>query len=271
MRKSLLLLVFFFGVTFVSACTNDDANNDGDVSQNNVIEDDNEFMYLDLVTEIELDDIVEDSYIESIYVTLDDEDIDALKKIVSKIEKSEEHPVSKSLYSLTFYDEKNDVIDVWEVSNVYTVKTGNNIILSRKNELDEWLDMIENKYNITFDIFNRTPGKNYMQQLEQADNAYITEITDNNFVSGVSCNLDEDDILSFKSLKDEIQIMQEKQNIDDYYYKIDFFDINGIELYSFIVDFDGKIYTSTGFEMTGEKVMNWFGSVEKKYKLNKIQ
>ena len=239
--------------------------------QDNLLEDDNEFMYLNQVTNIELDDIVEGSYLESIYVALDDEDIDALKRIVSKIEKCEKIPVSKPLYSLTFYDEEKNVIDVWKVCDVYTVRTANNIILSRENEFDEWLDMIENKYNITFDIFNRTPGKNNMQQLEQADNAYITEITYNNFTSGVSCNLAEDDILSFKSLKNEIQIMQEKQDIDDYYYKIDFFDINGAELYSFIVDFDGKIYTSTGFEMTGEQAINWFGSVEKKYKLDKIQ
>lgn len=266
MKRNLLFLLCILNMLFLSSCTNDDRN----ISDDNLIEDDNEFMYLEQVANIELDDVIKNSYLESIHVNLDNEDIDAFKEIVSKMEKSETQPVAKPFYSLTFYDDKMDIIDVWEVCDTYTVKTDNHIIISQQGELSEWLDMIENKYNITFEIFNRTPGENYMKQLEQADNAYITEITDNNFISGVSCNLEEDDLVSFKLLEDDIQIAQGRRDINDYYYQITFYDNNGGQLYTFVIDFDGKIYTSTGFEVTSQAAIDWFRRVEQNYKLDKV-
>lgn len=265
MKRNLLFLLCILSMLFLISCANDGSN----ISDDNLMEDDNQFMYLDQVTYIELDDVIKNSYLESIYVDLDNEDIDSFKKIGSNMEKSETQPVAKPFYSLTFYDEKMNVIDVWEVCDAYTVKTSNHIIISRQGELSEWLDMIENKYNITFEIFNRTPGKDYMKQLEQADSAYITEITDNNYISGVSCVLGENDLLSFKQLEDDIQMVQDRRDINDYYYQITFYDNNGGQLYTFIVDFDGKIYTSTGFEVTSQAAIEWFRRVERNYKLDK--
>lgn len=266
MKRNLLFLLCILSIVLLSSCANDGGN----ISDINLIEDENEFMYLEQVTYIEMDDVIKNSYLESIYVNLDNEDIDAFKKIGSNMEESETQPVTRPFYSLTFYDEKMDVIDVWEVCDAYTVKTSNHIIISRQDELGEWLDMIENKYNITFEIFNRTPGEDYMKQLEQADNAYITEITDNNFISGVSCVLEENDLLSFKQLEDDIQMVQDRRDINDYYYQIAFYDNNGGQLYTFVVDFDGKIYTSTGFEVTNQAAIDWFRGVEQNYTLDKI-
>ena len=232
--------------------------------------------YLEKVAYIEIDDFVKGKYKESIWCKLTDEEVEALKEMAGDIERSETpENISLSYYGLYLYDENGTLITCWDVAHAYCVVDGEGQSMDKDGALKPWLESIEKAHNITYDIYDRTPGDKYFAGLENINQGFGSENANHSAgTENIFFYLDEEDIASLKSLDMEItgQPKEYTYNNQNLYYSVDTFMPSGAEGYSFDVMLDGTVYITTGqlYQVAGEGVEEWFREIEAKYGLDKI-
>lgn len=213
---------------------------------------------------IQLGDIVEDSYRESMGCELEQEDIEALKKLKNKLVMTDKPIVSFYYYKLSIYDKDKNLLDTWTVDVNYRIEAGLGYGIEGEGKLEELLKSVEEKNGITFEkVCSRVPGENYLQMLDKGSDINLVEITENNFIEGIDYYLEQEDIEALKKIKEDIEFGETQKEFDIYHYQIHIYTESGAELYFWVVDYDGKIY-SQDYEMGGEALEQWQSVIEKK-------
>ncbi len=220
---------------------------------------------LEKVESITFGDVVEDSYEESIDFALEKEEIEQLKAIQDSIVLEPGEVYTHASYKLTFYDKNGNKLDSWKIGWVGEAETEAHGRIDEKGKFGKWVKNLEEKYKVDdMELYSRTPGKNYLQRLKEVDESVLDEITENNFIKGIKYELPKTDIEELKVIENEIIVGKEKHEIDEYYYKMEMYTDEGAGVYTWIVDFDGKMYTGEGYELSGEALMEWKEEIEEK-------
>jgi len=274
MKKFYLICISF--LLFLSGCSGQDNSNSSTVYESESINTNKDFSvdYLDQVAAIEIDDVVEGKYKESIRCNLTREEVEGLKEIKDSLELSDitEKELSYQ-YKLNLYDKDGNLITYWEVVNFYYIIDGNGQFINNDGELEAWIEGVEESRDLITEIYDRTPGENYFSELCNISKGNGQEVVDHyDGVEYISFDLDGEDIQSLNSLCESIGVIEEpKEKIkyrDDLYYTMDVYTDTG-EYYEFYISNDGTVYIQLKqtYQVVGDDVYAWFRGIEEKYGL----
>ena len=220
---------------------------------------------LDDVAYVTFGDVIEGAYEESIDFELDEEDVESLKGQKDNIILKDGEIFTLASYRLTLYDEEHNKLDSWIIGWACEAETEEHGLIYGEGEFGDWIEAFEEKYAVkSRNLYSRTPGENYLTKLEDMDRMKLYEITANKFIPSISYELEEEDIGKFKVLKNEIIVGHERYEVDEYYYKIEMYTDAGAGVYTWIVGLDDKIYTSQGYEISGDAIEEWRQLIEEK-------
>lgn len=228
--------------------------------------------YLSNVSYIKICDPVDNKFVESIDKKLEDSDVEALKAIATDITCSErEGNISTEYYALKFYDANDNEVAVWKVGTRYTVEDSTGQVLSREKELKPWISSIEEKYEISYEILNRTPGVNYFYQLDKSASIVVQEIVDKPTVedSGKSVKLTEDEVQGLCACMGKVSLKAAESDVQDYCLNISVSSKAGGGLYEFWVKPDGRVFVraTSAYEVCGDEIIAWVRQIEQTYEL----
>lgn len=163
---------------------------------------------------IQLGDIVEDSYRESIDCELEQEDIEALKSLKNKLLMTEKPIVSFYYYKLSIYDKDRNLLDTWTVDVNYRIEAGLGYGIEGEGRLEELLKSVEEKNGISYEkVCSRVPGENYLEMLDKASDINLVEITENNFIEGIDYYLEQEDIEALKKNKRRYRFWRDTERV----------------------------------------------------------
>ena len=204
-------------------------------------------------------DVTEHAYEPVLNVTLTSEDIQALADAFDGIELSNELVLQEPLYKICFKNGDDSV--EWTVDDYRTIYVNTGGKFERTGKIDTVLTEIEDKNNISLDLFGRTPGKFYFSDLDQADHGTFFKFTENNFEDSMETDIDESLIENLKQNKNLLETGSEQNKDIDTLYYINFYDSYSNGLHVFKITESGKVYTGSGYEIKGDYITDFVKSV----------
>lgn len=251
----LIILLLFTG------CSHSTLNNEKGEAERNM----NETVLK--ANKVKIIDIVENMYEQSIAVNLSEKEsaeiIDSLGTLTEKTS-----GYSRGLlYSISLYNADNEQVNRFFVDTGDTIGDINGNYYQRNEKISAVLSKVEKEFNLTPDaLWNRKPGKNYFGALQMTDHGTLREITDNNFIEGISVDFSDSDIKTFISKLSNVSFS------DSFYdfeydqehilkYVMHFYTNAGGEVYMFYVDSDLNVYAEQGYKLINADLSSWIKDV----------
>ncbi|MCM1508178.1 MAG: hypothetical protein NC177_13770 [Ruminococcus flavefaciens] len=213
------------------------------------------------IDSVHLVDAIPDEYSEAVSVDIKKEDVDNIKLITDQFELNNVITLKKPWYSIELLDENGMIIDVWTVDTYRTIQTLNGGKIKRIGNIDIMLSQIEEKYGITKQLLERSPGSNYFYGIGFVNKGVFQKIVETNFDNNYKFVMSSEMINAIKENKDDIQIGSELKTNYDVEYVIALYNDEGNVLYTFHIDKDGNLYTNCGYSLYGSFVKEWISEV----------
>ena len=206
---------------------------------------------------------VENMYYTDVDIDVSDEYLSKIKKIYHNLSFSTDLKFRFPLYSIYLFDNDNKLIDKWDVDTYRTIITLDGTMISREGEVDEFLTALEEEYGVGYNLLEQIPGANYYSLLSNLSNGFLRKQVKDNFDDSIDYEIPEEDLRQLMENWEGIEVSQEKS---DYIlvYTINLFNSDGNGLYTFHVDSNNNIYTSTGYQLQGDFILEWIERVLKK-------
>ena len=206
---------------------------------------------------------VENMYYTDVDIDVSDEYLSKIKKIYQNLSFSTDLKFRFPLYSIYLFDNDNKLIDKWDVDTYRKIITLDETMISREGEVDEFLTALEEEYGVGYNLLEQIPGDSYYSLLNNLSNGFLRKQVKDNFDDSIDYEIPEEDLRQLMENWEGIEISQEKS---DYIlvYTINLFNSDGNGLYTFHVDSNNNIYTSTGYQLQGDFILEWIERVLKK-------
>ena len=158
-----------------------------------IIEEFGMWLFIDVfdfdVYSIKIADVASDMYSSPLEYSLTEAEV---KELIEALQDSPEKQTSFTgylYYGFELYDEDDKLVDRILVDTQKTLKFDSGKTIERTEKMNSILKTIEQKYNITLDIWDRKPSNEYFSLFNLVDHGQIYEITENNFVEGLKVDL----------------------------------------------------------------------------------
>lgn len=230
---------------------------------------DAQMQYMSKIAKIQIADSISGAYQQEMLIDVDDSLVDEFI-IVNESVFADDSNVSRTpMYDLKLYDETGNLLSVWTVDVFKTITTSDGLKINRKNneKLDIFLSKLENQYSLQQqDLFKRVPGENYYIMLENASSVYFNSQERSQFDGDnrkIRYALSTDAINALKDNWRSIDISVFKSEDYSLKYTINVYDTNGISICAIHIDNQNRIYTSYGYELTGNFISEWLEAIMK--------
>ena len=254
MRKKVIVFFYILFFMLFCGCTSIYKDNiNTSMGKENV-------MNYNCVKEIRLIDAIENEYNNNLNIILDSDDTYQLVHIASDIKNNKNINMKKTWYAIEFVNSDKEIIDIWLVDIYRTIKVSNGYKIRRSGDIDIILSKIEEKYGITKKLLERKPGTNYFYDSDSINNGVFQKKVSTNFDNDYKCKLSLNTVNFFKDNKSLIQIEDQKKEYDIEYVII-LYNNDGNSIYSFHIDKENKIYTSSGYMLKGDFINKWTNMV----------
>ena len=233
-------------------------------SMNSADDPTNKDMVIKKAEKIEINDVFEGQYKDALRIELTEDEINSLKTAVGSADMLKETGGALPIYKLVIKDSDELLLDEWFVTTEREIMTSSNEITNDVN-IQECLGAIEEKHDITYDsLMNRHPGEAYFKDLDGIFEAELVEITENNFVEGVTYSLDKKDIESIHKCADVKCDFDDKREEDiDVEATIRLYDKNESRIHTLDISHDGSIYCN-GWRINGKEFTDTIKAIVKK-------
>jgi len=213
------------------------------------------------IKKIEIRDPHSGVYETDLSFQIDDKYIQRFSDIVTTIKTDSELPMRTALYSIAFFDDNNKIIDLWTIDVYRTIMSENNdkFLRERDSELDLLLSDLEKNYELGYQLLERIPGKLYFENIVKSDKVYICSQDDTHFDDDQSINFELSNELVNKIIDNwqAINIASSQNKNYNIQYTVNMYDESGIAISALHISDSNKIYTSTGYELSGKFICDW--------------
>lgn len=203
-------------------------------------------------------------YEEELDAELDPELTDSFRTLAESLKPEKGNAGSRTFYLIKFYDEKELLLAEWKVDTQHRIILENGEMISPDSSLENLFSELEESLDITFAVFERAPGTDFLRLLEEAEKGKLTEVTEDNFQEGATYDLDSEDLKELKTHWPDIEIADTESGLEKIRYQIHFYTEKGAELYCLVVGEDGNLYTDTMYQLCGEMVSEWLDNLKRK-------
>ena len=268
MKRITMLLLLLTAVSLVG-CAEEIKGNDTSSCVEIINEwGDAQMQYISKIAKIQIADSISGAYKQDMLIDVDDSLIDQFIIANESILADESSVLRTPMYDLKLYDETGSLLSVWTVDVFKIITTSDGLKINRKNneKLDAFLSKIEAEYNLQQDLFKRVPGENYYSMLENASSVYFNSQERSQFDGDnnkIRYEVSTDAIYELKSNWRNIDISAFKSEGYSLKYTVNVYDANGISIYAIHIDNQNRIYTSYGYELTGDFISEWLESIMK--------
>ena len=231
------LMMTLFLIITISGC-NDIEEEDNGVSK--VLTD---------VYSIKIADVAADMYSSPLQYSLTESEV---KELIDALRDSPEKQTSFTgylYYSFELYDKDGKFVDKISLDTQKTLKFDSGKTIERTEKMNSILKTIEQKYNITLDIWDRKPGNEYFSLFNLVDHGQIYEITENNFVEGLRVDLSRTKCSDISNQIDSISFSNSIIESIDKKYVFEFYSVDGGTIYILYLDKSGEIFTEQGYKI----------------------
>lgn len=222
--------------------------------------------YMSKVIKIQIADSISGAYNQDMLIDVDNSLIEQFISATEGVLLENNCVVRTPMYDLKLYDETGDLISVWTVDVFKAIVTSEGLRMNRKNNenLDAILSEIESRYNLGQNLLQRTPGNNYYSMLKNASSVYFNSQERSQFDGDskkIRCAVSVDTVNELKNNWKKIKISPLKSESYSLKYTINIYDVNGISIYTIHIDAQNKIYSSYGYELSGNFIVKWVDTV----------
>lgn len=216
---------------------------------------------MDTVKKLQVVDTYDDIYAEQLDINISEDYIAKLQMAYEKAEKSDNLILREPLYSIQFITSDGSIADTWIIDDYRTIKTSNGILILRDGNLDEVLSEMEKEYSIGYSLLERQPGEQYLSSITRTDRVEFRKLNQLSLDTPIEYSLSKDKIDDIKANWKKIIISNAASKDYKVIYTLCFLNADGNELQTLHIDDKNKMYTSYGYELTGDYIMKWVNSV----------
>lgn len=212
---------------------------------------------LDRTVGIRLTDPCADMYAEALDIELTSEQVASFVELEESLVVSAGNIGSKWFYALEFYDENNNLLQSWKIDTQHRIAAGEGKIIKSDTALKAWFEQMEEELSVEFDLLERKPGEGYFYFITDVDHGSLMEVTENNFQQGIEYDFGEEDIQYLKENWKGTVFQEKKAEQQEMKIQIWLYSEGGADLYCFVSDEQGNLYTDTGYQVCGEGTSKW--------------
>jgi len=212
------------------------------------------------VSAIRLRDLAEDQFEQPLDQLLEPEETAALLNALSQASPKELPIGGVVLYALDLLDADGAVLSSCLVDNDVTLEFACGPIYRRSGELDLVLRGIEGRLGVRDALYTRRPGPGYFSLFSRVDHGYLYEITENNFIQGLTKNLGQEDIAALQASLEGVRFSEKRVEQVPSKFIVELYSTGGGLVYQFSFDAEGHVYSLEYYELLGTTLGDWLSA-----------
>ena len=215
---------------------------------------------------IELRDVSEDMYADSLSETVDSRYIDLFREAAEGIAPAESYSATKALYKLCFLEEKGSVAEELTVTAVDSFKAADGTAYSKDDtKLGELIKRFEEEYSITVGLWERAPGSGYLALLGEVSEGELYRIRKTQFEEILETELTAGMLSQLAETAGSVSFEPLPAAGFEKRYNISLYDKDGAGVYTFFADSEGRVFTEFGYEVHQTPFGEWIEQLKKEH------
>ena len=206
---------------------------------------------------IRMRDRVEQQFEDSLELTLTAQQTEALCAAMGTLQPKDTPYGGYVMYARDFFERDGKLIDSLLVDNDVTLELSAGEAFRRAGETDKVLSELEKHFGIRASLYTRRPGAGYFNLFSQVDRGYLYEVTANNFIKGLTLDLDREKIDALATALSDASHSEERLPQVKAKYIAELYSRGGGLVYRFSFDEQGHVYGMENYEILNSALADW--------------
>ena len=247
----------------LTGCGQDYNENNDVISEAEIMQESTEYEKTTIsdVSKLQIVDTTSGIYAEDLHVDISDDYILRFQSVYENVTATDELSMREPLYSIELINADGSTADVWTIDEYRTIKTKDGMMLVREGEVDRLLTDIEEAYSLGYDLLARQPGDGYFSVLTKVNTAEFKKFNQINMDIPVEYSLSAKLVDSLKQNWQDIDISSVPVSDYKVIYTLNFYNSDGNSLQTWHIDENNRMYTSYGYELSGDFIVRWLDTV----------
>lgn len=213
------------------------------------------------VSKLKIIDATSGNYAEDLHIDISNDYILRFQSVYDNVTATDEISMREPLYSIELINTDGSIADVWTIDEYRTIKTKDGMLILREGEVDKLLTDIEEEYSLGYNLLARQPGGGYFSVLTKVNNAEFRKFSRINMDTPVEYSLSVELIDGLKQNWQDIDVSSIPVSDYKILYTINFYNSDGNGLQTWHIAENNRIYTSYGYELSGDFIVKWVDKV----------